>query len=61
MIAHQLNETMEVQFLVEALDGGAYKVYKNLIRGDISLAQNYRRLKRKLSEEFSTIGKQACH
>ena len=30
MIAFQLDETQKAQFLVEALDGGAYQVYKNV-------------------------------
>ena len=58
MIALQLDETQKAQFLVEALDGGAYQVYKNVVRGDKSLSQNYTRLKIKLSEEFSTTAKQ---
>ena len=45
MIALQLDETKEVQYLVEALDGGAYLDYKNAIRGDNSLAQYYTKLK----------------
>ena len=51
MIAIQLDKTQKTPFLVEALDGD--QVYKNVVRGDNSLAHT--RLENKLSEEFSNI------
>lgn len=57
----QLDDYQLAQHLPDALERGAYQVYKALIASDVTLSHSYNHLTKNLSEEFVDKGKVFTH